>query len=249
MRYDDNDPREAVNRPRYREDSGNVQRGYSRGSEPPRIPRDNYSRPTANQPGASQLPRRRRSVEPPRPVNTPIWKLVVMDAIILAVALIVFALFHHVLPLNTQTSGRVLPTVTTTTTAAVPQTTTAVQAEETTVSEGETTTAEETTPAAPSLGGMFGDKFADKFNADGSVEKTDTTYKSGNINLTLEKHVDEDKTITWYTIDVYVRDLKYFKTAFANDTFGRSHSDETVDIANAHNAVAVKAAAFNAAYP
>ena len=204
-------------------------------------PRDEYAyrmqgrsgRPPARatRPPASASPHRRNQ-EPLRPVNTPIWKLVVMDAVILAISLVVFALFHHVLPTGSKTSGRVLPTVTMTAPAAQPSTTPAGG------SEPATGAADATTPAAAGLGGLFGDKFADKFNADGTVDKTDTTYKSGNINLTLNKVEDREKDLTYYTIDVYVRDLKYFKTAFANDTFGRGNTDETVNIANAHNAVA-----------
>ena len=260
MPYDENDPRKPASHvpfweePENDQPHGNPSRNATprRNAYPTRDPypsrderpvRDEHAyrsqgynnRPPARgtRPPASSAPRRRNS-EPPRPVNTPIWKLVVMDAVILAVSLVVFALFHHVLPSGSKTSGRVLPTPTATMTAPAAQSSTTPAGG----SASDTGSTDTTTPAAAGLGGLFGDKFADKFNADGTVDKTDTTYKSGNINLTLNKVENKEKDLTYYTIDVYIRDLKYFKTAFANDTFGRGNTDETVNIANAHNAVA-----------
>ncbi len=259
MPYNENDPRKPASHVPFWEEAENdrTPTGDSRDSMPRRNaypPRD--ASPRDDRPGRNEYayrpqggyngrpqargnrtsappPPRRRGQEPPRPENTPIWKLVVMDAAILGVSLVVFALFHHVLPSGSQKSGRALPTVSVTAPATVQAATTPAAGDP-----SATGSSDATTPAATSLGGLFGDKFADKFNADGSVDKTDTTYKSGNINLTLNKVEDKEKDLTYYTIDVYIRDLKYFKTAFANDTFGRGNTGETVDIANAHNAIA-----------
>lgn len=176
----------------------------------------------------------RRSSGPEGPQNTPVWKLIVADALVLAVCLVTFALVYYILPLGgSKKTGKVLPTIT-----ASAQTT--VSANQSQTAQGTTTAAQgqnSSQPNAPvSLGGLFGSKFADKFNADGTVNKTDTSYKSGNVNLTLKKV--QNNGVTYFTVDIYVRDIKYFKTAFANGTFGKGSTDTTLKISEANKALA-----------
>jgi len=63
---------------------------------------------------------------------------------------------------------------------------------------------------------MWGAKFPDKFT-DGEVVKADNSYKSGNIDVTVTK-LQKDN-VTYYVADIYIKDLKYFRTAFANDKY------------------------------
>lgn len=73
-----------------------------------------------------------------------------------------------------------------------------------------------TEPAAsqsPALPGMFRASFPDKFTT-GAVEKTDTSYKSANVNVSIDKV--QDSGVTYFVADIYVADLKYFKTAFGS---------------------------------
>jgi hypothetical protein len=58
-------------------------------------------------------------------------------------------------------------------------------------------------------------KFADKFT-DGDVVRTENSYQSANICITIEKVLKYD--VTCYVADIYVADLKYFRTAFAKNS-------------------------------
>ncbi len=53
---------------------------------------------------------------------------------------------------------------------------------------------------------------------DGEVVKTDTTYQSENINISIKKVNQKD--ITYYVSDIYIRNLECLQTAFADDKFG-----------------------------
>ena len=77
-------------------------------------------------------------------------------------------------------------------------------------------------------------KFADKFT-DGEVIKTDTSYKSANINVSVSKK--QDNGATYYIADIYVADLKYFKTGFAKKVDKIAYRESTPTIAKEYNAV------------
>ena len=91
-----------------------------------------------------------------------------------------------------------------------------------------------TTTPQPTPKTAWGAKFADKFT-DGQVVKTDNSYKSENINVTVNK-VQKDG-MTYYVADIYLTDLKYFKTAFANNKFDSGNRQSTPTIAKNNNAV------------
>ena len=77
-------------------------------------------------------------------------------------------------------------------------------------------------------------KFADKFTS-GNVEKTDTSYKDANINVTINK-VQKDN-ITYFLADIYVADIQYFKTAFAKQSDVMGGREATNVVAQANNAI------------
>lgn len=79
----------------------------------------------------------------------------------------------------------------------------------------------------------WGSKFSDKFT-DGEVIQTDNTYKSANINVTVT--MVQKNGVTYYLADIYMTDLKYFKTAFAHDEFDNG-SETTPTIAKNNNAI------------
>lgn len=64
--------------------------------------------------------------------------------------------------------------------------------------------------------GVWGEKFADKLT-EGEVIRTENSYRSANVSVTLER-VEEDQLI-YYVADIYVSDIEYFRTAFANDKY------------------------------
>lgn len=62
-------------------------------------------------------------------------------------------------------------------------------------------------------------KFADKFT-DGEVVKTDNSYQSANVNVSIDK-VEKDGTV-YFVADIYLADIKYFKTAFGQNELGKN---------------------------
>lgn len=60
-------------------------------------------------------------------------------------------------------------------------------------------------------------KFASKFSSDGKVHQQSTangwTYQSANIDVNVTK--TKDNNITYYVTDIYIADIKYFKTWYS----------------------------------
>ena len=135
------------------------------------------------------------------------WVLVAADVLIFAVALNVFALFHHVLPRHEDAVG------------LTSQRAGQAQVAPDPVEEPDSPDAAEA-PAAqePDPEGYFGTKFADRFTS-GEVERTDMSYRSANINLEITAH--QKGGVNYYVADFYLRDISSYRTGFANDTFSR----------------------------
>lgn len=77
-------------------------------------------------------------------------------------------------------------------------------------------------------------KFKDKFT-DKAAEQTGNAYRNANINVSIEKVHKEN--LTYYVADIYVAELKYFKTAFAKKPDKMGHYDFTDRIAKQNNAI------------
>lgn len=82
-----------------------------------------------------------------------------------------------------------------------------------------TETAAQTAPTATAAPNDWRAKFPDKFTS-GAVEQNENSYKSANINISIEKVQKEN--LTYFVAQIYIAELKYFKTAFAKnaDTMG-----------------------------
>ncbi len=91
---------------------------------------------------------------------------------------------------------------------------------------------EEASPSQEPL--TLREKFADKFT-DGSIKKTANSYKSANISVTIDT-VQKDG-VTYYLADIYVADIKYFKTAFAKEADVLKHEEPTDKIAKEVGAI------------
>lgn len=63
---------------------------------------------------------------------------------------------------------------------------------------------------------MWGANFPDKFT-DGEVIQDENSYKSAHVNVAVQK-VQKDG-VTYYLADIYIADLKYFMTAFADGKY------------------------------
>lgn len=149
------------------------------------------------------------------------------DILLIGIGLLVFAYFHHVRPIESDTQAVVLPT-------PIPVQTIAPSPEPT-----DQPAVDDITPAEPSPTpyvdqGMWGEKFADKFT-DGDVIQTAGSYQSEDISVTVDK-VEEDG-VTYFVADIYVRNIENFKTAFAGGEYKRGAEDKTLDMAVENNAI------------
>ena len=183
-----------------------------------------------------------------------LWKLILSDVLALGLALLVFALFHHVIPRQEQAVGTVsrrvssvaempaaspLPTQIAPTETAAPIVLEAdglpVPAESAATPAPTPTPTPVPTPSpTPDPVGYFGTKFADKFT-DGKVVRTKNSYQSANLNITLKELRKFDTDI--YVADVYVKDITCLRSAFAKDKYGRAYTEWPTEIAERLGAV------------
>lgn len=164
----------------------------------------------------------------------PVWAIVLIDILLTGLCLCYYALFHHVLTWGTpkQVMGRSnIPTAAVATPApAVPTDTPSGLVVETTPEP----TAEPT--AEPIDYGQFGEKFADKFTAEGEVISTDTLYNSHDVRVELLSDRQYGSDI--HILDIYVRNIENFRTTFAGGEDVYDHTRAKVgDMAARVNAV------------
>lgn len=79
------------------------------------------------------------------------------------------------------------------------------------------------TPAADAVG-SFRVKFADYFTS-GEVERTENTYRSANVNITLSSNYNDSLQVRYHVADIYIADISCLQTAFANDQYGSGYTE------------------------
>jgi exopolysaccharide biosynthesis protein len=152
----------------------------------------------------------------------PAWLLVVVDLLFLGVALNVYGIIQH-MPRPLDTGGFPSSTKSPGVTASANPTpspsliASASESASATQSELATATPDATATDQPENLGMFGAKFADKFTG-GEVEQTENSYKSHDINVTIEKKQQGSGSslVTYFVADIYVRNLSNLMTGLAN---------------------------------
>ena len=187
---------------------------------------DGDERPSASAPRKAAGGRGPR--KPIKKRGLPIALVITIDVVIAALALLIFSLFYFIIPRNQGGNTVALPTPTRTETQ-----------QEATVTPEDSATSSESVSAtlAPTTAvnlGDFGASFPDKFT-DGDIEQTDSSYRSANINVTIEKR--SENGVTYFIADIYVKNLECFRTAFAQDTFGFTDPTDVI----AQNAGAILA--------
>ena len=177
----------------------------------------------------------RRTPSRPRPPKQLSPGLIaLLDILLIAVCLLVFALFDHVIP---QTGRQVVQTAPVRTSAP-----TGSPAPTDALAGGEPqafTPAPVETPAPTAAPGDFSARFADKFTA-GEVIETANSYQSANLNVTLKRYetVVHDRNQVYFVEDIYVRNIECLRTVFAKDTYGKSIREDVVQMSTRVNAVA-----------
>ncbi|NLI54178.1 MAG: phosphodiester glycosidase family protein [Clostridiales bacterium] len=126
------------------------------------------------------------------------WKIVLRDFVLFAVALNVFALFHHVLPRKLQPVSAALYAAAAPTPTAVP--------------------AASPTPE-PSATPVPGD-FSASFPAFDTGADALYSYQTDAVRIAITRV--QENGVTYFVADVYVKTIDALKTAFAKDTYGKS---------------------------
>ena len=196
----------------------------------------------------------------------PVLRNILIDLMCTGLVLIVFALFHHVLPRQQQGLGIVISNPN--------RTETEEDTSGFTLSEGGQLTASAGISDIPSAmsakggkggkgsgsggkGGGTNSKGGSALTDDGSAaaEETDDTPISGkfadkyteSVEVTENSYTSPDISITvseetlgrttYYLADIYVRDITCFRSAMAGDTYGSGFRDSIADMAALNNAL------------
>ena len=145
----------------------------------------------------------------------PLWVVTAADVLVLVLALLVYALFHHVLPRDEEAAGVVSRR------AAAPVVA-ATQAPES--MSGPEASAE---PRAADPVGVFAQRFADKFTG-GEIIADSEGYQSPSLNIRFQTVTEPE--LVYYVADIYMRDIECFRTVFAKDDFGRGRYEWLTDM-------------------
>ncbi len=146
------------------------------------------------------------------------WLLALMDIVLVGVVLVVFSLFHHVLPRK----GEAISTIVEATTPApVVQTT----------PKPEATAAMSTPTPTPLPAGDFSDVFPQEDTGAGALY----SYQSDDLRIAVTKV--QENGITYYVADVWVQNISTFCTAFAQGQYGVGIRDNPLKTADANHAI------------
>ena len=182
--------------------------------------------------------------------------VIAADILLAGILLIVFALFHHVLPSKladapaldyTQEDGGTdwqipddkLPTASVLPTA---ESTPEAQTASATVQPEPTAVPTPTPTPEPDSVGVFANKYADKFiTGEPVVSESDGlwSYVSENINVTVTKmrHTAGSDTADVYVADIYLKNIKSLVSGFAKDVYGTGNYEWLTAISERYGAV------------
>ena len=175
----------------------------------------------------------------------PLWIVCVFHVIALGLALVLYALPHHVIPHSEVSIGVVSvrggsaaqanPTEAPAAGAeeAAPEATEAVEAAEVVEATPEPTP--EPTPDPASVGD-FSEKFAAMFTS-GDVKMEEDSYQSANVCVRVTKEYFTEIPAWIYVADIYISDISCLKTAFGKDTYGRGYIEWISDVARRYGSV------------
>lgn len=187
--------------------------------------------------------------------NHRVFRNLLIDLVCAGLALVVFALFHHVLPRQEQSMGIVIENpykTTSPSSLALPEGSVFVAsagASDVSYSaargrngggghsggsgKGGSALTEETeietddTPLEEKNTAMFTD----------TVIVTENSYSSPDIAITVTEETALNGRVTYYLADIYVRDITCFQSALAGNTYGRGYRDSISDMAALNGAL------------
>ncbi len=173
-------------------------------------------------------------------------KLIGFDLLMIAVGLVIFAYFHHVrrvpyaldevITISRYTNT---PAPTLESTPEPSNTPEPSDAALPSASAPSSTPSPSPSPSPSPDPNDWGVKFADQF-IDSYADITDTSYRSENIAITIERRESLDaknRPQVYFIADIYIRDIECLSTAFAENTFGKSYNDRVTTIAHDNGAI------------
>lgn len=160
----------------------------------------------------NRRPRDRRSQ-----TKKPLGLVIFADILVAALILMYFYLSNYVWERDIKTEALVLPTPSLYEIQNNDQT---INDDEAlgTQPEYEPTETQTVEPSPTPDMSIWRNKFADKFT-DGEVIKTDNSYQSANVNVSIERFEKEGSV--YFVTDIYIADIQYFKTSFGQNTLGK----------------------------
>ena len=163
----------------------------------------------------------------------PLWAVIMVDLLALGAMLIVFALFHHVLPRAMEQEA---PWLVSTTPVPMP----APTVRPATPPALENPTSEPSLPEEPEEideRSEWAKKFDDHFSDE--IVITENSYSSPYVSVTVSPHevMNGERKNTYYVADIYIADIQCFRTYLANNTFGRGIVANIQDMAEDSGAI------------
>lgn len=177
-----------------------------------------------------------------RKKHTPIWAVVLLDAVLVGLILLTFAFFHHVLPAiiarqQLQQIQQQPPVVTQAPETTVPRETTLPP--ETQVPGESVPSTEEPTeaPTEPDNRTEWQIRFAEHFTEE--VVITENAYTSPNVSITIDTVVTGEGSgkITYYVADIYLGSLDFFKTYTAHGQMNYFDTQPALEMMAEANAI------------
>ncbi len=175
---------------------------------------------------------------------------ILLDILLAGIALVIFALFHHVLPRQQEGLGIVIPNpyasleTAPEERAALPRDSliaagtvsdagwslTAAKSKQNGMSSkgGSALTAGEETEEADEDVPMA-EKFADKYSEE--IIQTENSYTSPGVSITVTEETLQNGRITYYLADIYLKDVTSLQTALARNKYGSGFRDDIADMA------------------
>lgn len=162
----------------------------------------------------------------------PLYMVLAMDTGIAAVCLFLFCAYLFIFPRALKAEGAVditmppFPTETAGLTTPPPEAGVSQPSAQTATDDPSKQSAQ----PSPDTSGWFPEKYTS-----GDIVKTDSAYKSANVNISISKV--QENGITYFVADIYIRDLQHLRTYFANNTYGTGYRQNVGDMAKANNAI------------
>ena len=192
---------------------------------------------------------REAQAAPPAPARRKkrksVAELILQDILLTGLILVIFALFHHVIPyvkyqMTAKQEGGIdttpiRPSVTETAAPETgrPQETEALPAD---TEQPDPDVTPEPTPEPTPDPMDWRTKFADHFTEE--VVVTDHSYSSPNISIDIQKYVSDDPApSTYFVADIYVADLACFQTYWAGGSFHKWMEEDPIQCARNAGAI------------